>query len=169
VISIAMEWIFCAETFDAVPEYSHEDPEQIPHQGVVDLIWCGSLLTHLSEQKCRDFMRFFDRILSHQGIVVFTMHGRFCAQELTSGPNRHNLTESQVKELLDGYQRDNFSYVPYDGESDYGFSLAHPSFVVGSLIGDMNWRVVGYHETGWDNRQDVICLQKSHHGSALGI
>ncbi len=160
---------FCAETFDAVPEYSHEDPEQIPHQGVVDLIWCGSLLTHLPEQKCRDFLRFFDRILSQQGILVFTMHGRFCAHELTSGSNRHNLTESQIKELLEGYRDHDFSYVPYDENSNYGFSLAQPSFVVGSLLENTNWRVVGYHETGWDNRQDVVAVQKSLQGLAVGI
>ncbi|MBI2515468.1 MAG: class I SAM-dependent methyltransferase [Opitutae bacterium] len=160
---------FCARTFGAVPEYSHVNVDEIPHHGVVDLIWCGSLLTHLSEQKCRDFLRFFQRVLGHRGIVVFTTHGRFCARELTTGRNRHNIGDGQIAELLRGYRERGFSYVPYDAQADYGFSLSHPGFVTRELIDDAHWRLLGYHETGWDKRQDVVSLQKSLGGAALGL
>lgn len=152
---------FCAKTFGAVPEYSHENVDLIPHQGAVDLIWCGSLLTHLSAERCRDFLRFFHRILGHRGILVFTMHGRFCAAEFVSGCNRHGITEEQVASLLRDYRASGFSYVPYDDASDYGFSLAHPAFVTTHLVGEVDWRLLGYHETGWDRRQDAIVVQKN--------
>ena len=162
---------FCARTFGAVPEYSEPEPEQILHQGVVDLIWCGSLLTHLSEAKCRDFLRFFHRILGHRGLLVFTLHGRFCQRELASGRNRHDLKDHQVVELLEKYQREGFGFVRYVSrpEEDYGFSLAHPSFVTGRLTEGLPWRLIGHHESGWDGRQDVICLQKSLDGTAADI
>lgn len=160
---------FCARTFGAAPEYSHENVDEIPHCGVVDLIWCGSLLTHLSEEKCRAFLRFFHRILGHRGIVVFTLHGRFCERELASGRNRHGIDERQITELLRGYRERGFSYVPYDAQVDYGFSLAHPAFVTRHLIDSPTWRLLGYQETGWDKRQDVVSLQKSLGGLALGI
>lgn len=162
---------FCARMFSAVPEYSEPEPDRIPHQGVVDLIWCGSLMTHLSEQKCLDFMRFFHRILGHRGLLVFTLHGRFCQRELATGRNRHNLTDHQITELLERYRRDGFGFVRYatSPEKDYGFSLAHPSFVTGRLIEGLPWRLIGHHESGWDGRQDVICLQKSLGGVAADI
>jgi SAM-dependent methyltransferase len=160
---------FCARTFGATPEYSHENVDEISHQGVVDLIWCGSLLTHLSEEKCRAFLRFFHRILGHRGIVVLTLHGRFCERELASGRNRHGIDDGQIAELLRGYRERGFSYVPYEARADYGFSLAHPAFVTRHLIDSPTWRLLGYHETGWDKRQDVISLQKSLGGLALGI
>lgn len=39
---------YCAATFGAVPVHSHEDPVRIPlERNAFDLIWVGSLLTHL--------------------------------------------------------------------------------------------------------------------------
>ena len=38
---------FCAERLGAVPVMSSEDPADIRLAGEFDLIWCGSLLTHL--------------------------------------------------------------------------------------------------------------------------
>ncbi len=160
---------FCAGKFGAAPVYSHVDVSQIPHQGTVDLIWCGSLLTHLSEEKCRAFLNFFHRILGHRGILAFTLHGRYCERELASGRNRHNLTEAQVTELLSDYHKHGFGYVPYIGDPDYGFSLSHPSCVLTRLLDEPTWRLIGYHETGWDRRQDVVSVQKSLGGTALGI
>lgn len=160
---------FCARTFGAVPEYSHPDPEQIPHEGVVDLIWCGSLLTHLPVEKCRAFLKFFHRVLGHRGLLVFTLHGRFCERELVSGRNRHSLTPEQIAALLADYRSSGFGYVPYGPTDDYGFSLTHPSFVTSHLLGDLSWRLISHHESGWDSRQDVICLQKSLGGSAADI
>ncbi len=160
---------FCARAFGAVPEYSHEDVDLIPHQGEVDLIWCGSLLTHLSEEKCRAFLRFFLRILGHRGILVFTSQGRYCVREFESGRNRHNLQPPQIAQLLRDYHQHGFAYVPYDAQSNYGFSLAQPGFIIDRWINPADWRLLTYHETGWDKRQDVIAVQKSLGGIALGI
>lgn len=160
---------YCARTFGAVPEYSHPDPERIPHEGMVDLIWCGSLLTHLPAEKCRDFLHFFHRILGHRGLLVFTLHGRFCERELASGRNRHNLRDEQIAALLEAYRTGGFGYVPYQSGADYGFSLTHPSYVSGHLLDGHTWRLIGHHESGWDGRQDVVCLQKSLGGLAADV
>ncbi|MCC6415002.1 MAG: class I SAM-dependent methyltransferase [Opitutaceae bacterium] len=160
---------FCAKTFGAVPEYSETEVDRIPHQGVVDLVWCGSLLTHLSEVKCRDFMRFFTRVVGHRGILVFTMHGRFCAREFAQRANRHELTDAQVATLLHDYQSGGFGYVPYEATPEYGFSLASPAFVIDQLMDCSTWKLLHYHEAGWDRRQDVIALQKWVGGNAVGL
>lgn len=160
---------FCARTFRATPEYSHPEVDLIPHEGEVDLIWCGSLLTHLPEQKCRDFLRFFHRILGHRGILVCTLHGRFCARELVAGNNRHRLAEHQVERLLAGFTERGFSYVDYSGENGYGFSLVHPAFAIREFVDEKKWRLLGLHEHGWDRRQDVLAIQKSVPGDAVGL
>ena len=151
---------FCAATFGALPVVSREVIEEIPLQGGFDLIWCGSLLTHLSEEKCAAFLRLFQKLLGHRGILIFTTHGRHCERELAAGKNPHGITDQQIAELLLGYRQKGFGYVDYSAQSDYGFSLAHPSFVTAQLIDHPGWRLLGYLETGWDNRQDVIYLQK---------
>lgn len=160
---------FCAQAFGAVSEYSDEQVDLIPHEGVVDLIWCGSLLTHLPEAKWRDFLNFFHRILGHRGLLVFTTHGRYCAREFVSGRNRHGLTDPQVAALLRAYEATGFSYIDYADQSRYGFSLAHPAFVTTRLLDEAQWRLLVYNEAGWDRRQDVVVVQKSLAGLAVGI
>jgi SAM-dependent methyltransferase len=154
---------FCAATFGALPVVSREEIDGIPLQGEFDLIWCGSLLTHLSEEKCAAFLRLFRRLLGHRGILVFTTHGRHFERELSAGRNPHGIDDRQIAELLSGYRQRQFSYVDYSAQSAYGFSLTHPSFVTANLIDQPGWRLLGYHEAGWDRRQDVVCLQKRFH------
>jgi SAM-dependent methyltransferase len=160
---------FCARTFGAAPVFSREQPGEIPFTRTFDLIWCGSLLTHLDQEQCAAFLQLFQQVLGHRGILVFTIHGRHCARELAAGKNRHGIGDHQVTELLRGYREHGFSYVNYSAQSAYGFSLAHPSFVMARLINHPAWRLLGYQETGWDKRQDVVCLQKSLGSVGLGI
>src|SRR5207302_10524500 len=41
---------FCSRTFGASPLYSKSDFREVEIDGEFDLIWCGSLLTHLDRQ-----------------------------------------------------------------------------------------------------------------------
>jgi SAM-dependent methyltransferase len=150
----------CAKAFGAVPVVSREDVDAIPLAAGFDLIWCGSLLTHLTEEKCAAFLRLFHRVLVPGGLVVFTTHGRLCAAELAAGKNRHNLEPGQIAGLLENYRRTGFAYVDYVSHPGYGFSLSHPAFVLEHFIAPADWHLVGYHENGWDHRQDAVCLAK---------
>jgi SAM-dependent methyltransferase len=73
---------YCAATFGAIPVYSDPIAARIKLGGTFDLIWCGSLLTHLSEQRSREFLDLFCSRLAEGGIVVFTVHGRFSVHGL---------------------------------------------------------------------------------------
>src|SRR4051794_39102608 len=67
---------FCAETFDAVPVHAPTDPRELELEGQFDLIWCGSLLTHLRAQRWTHFMDLFQRHIAKDGTLVATTHGR---------------------------------------------------------------------------------------------
>jgi|CXWL01.1.fsa_nt_gi SAM-dependent methyltransferase len=151
---------YCARVFGAVPVLSQEEIEKLSLPEDFDLIWCGSLLTHFPEKDCARFIRGFRRLLRPGGILVFTTHGRQCESGFVTGENKHGLNDQQIAELLVDYRRNGFGYVDYAGQPGYGFSLAHPSFVTANLIQHPAWHLIGYHENGWDKRQDVICLQK---------
>lgn len=152
---------YCGAAFGALKVYSDPDVDRIPLGGTYDLIWCGSLLTHLPAGKCADFLRLFQRSLRRNGLLVFTMHGRHIAHQLATGTNPHNLEPAQVASILGEYRERGFGYADYSGGSAYGFSLAHPSYVTTRLLDDPSWRLLSYHEAGWDGRQDSIAVQKS--------
>ncbi|MBL9216129.1 MAG: class I SAM-dependent methyltransferase [Opitutaceae bacterium] len=151
---------FCARQFGAVPVVSRTEPAEVPLSGGYDLIWCGSLLTHLPAARCAGFLQLFQRVLHPDGILVFTLHGRRCEAELATGRHDFGLAPEQATPLLAEYRRTGFGYVDYPGQPGYGISLARPSYVLEHFVQRPEWRLVGYHETAWDRRQDVVCLQK---------
>ncbi len=154
---------FCAKTFGAVPVYSEIDVNRIRLQGKFDLIWSGSLLTHLSEEHCREFIRLFDSVLDVGGIMMFTTHGRRTEDWMTGGHWNYGLSANQIAELLTSYYQNGFGYVDYsDKNPGYGISICTPSFVLTDLLqlNDSDLQLLTYHEHGWDDHQDVVALQK---------
>jgi hypothetical protein len=81
--------------------------------------------------------------------------------ELASGRNKCDLDDRLIATLLGDYRRHGFGYVDYTAQLSYGFSLASPSFVLERFVQPFSWQLIGYHEKGWDKRQDVICLRKN--------
>ncbi|MFI5358022.1 MAG: class I SAM-dependent methyltransferase, partial [Opitutales bacterium] len=109
---------------------------------------------------CAAFIQLFHRLPQPGGMLVFTTHGRACANELATGKNRNGLADEEIAALLDGYNRNGFSYIDYSAQPGYGFSLALPSYVLARFVENPAWDLIGYHEAGWDKRQDVISLRR---------
>ncbi|HZL41831.1 MAG TPA: methyltransferase [Verrucomicrobiae bacterium] len=160
---------FCSRTFGAVPVPSEVEVRNIPLREKFDLIWCGSLLTHLREEKCAEFIQLFQRLLDPGGILVFTTHGRCSEIRLATGINKCGLQDPQVMDLLGQYRRRGFGYVDYNANSGYGISLSLPAFIIANYIQDPHWKLLGYQEKGWDNHQDAICLQKLPAGEFMRL
>lgn len=144
---------FCAETFGALPVYSAERPEEIEIEDRFDLIWCGSLLTHLDHPGWTAFLRLFESLLEPGGVLVFTTNGRFIADRLLRPrAETWGMTEEQITAILQSHDDDGFGYGAYEWLSpqspppeyeeqlralslpaNYGISLASPSWVCGLL------------------------------------
>ena len=73
---------FCAATFGATPVYGREDPADVEIDAPYELIWCGSLFTHLPPERWEGFLALFERALVPGGLLVFTTHGRRIAERI---------------------------------------------------------------------------------------
>jgi SAM-dependent methyltransferase len=151
---------FCAETFGAIPAYSTEDPSDLQLAGDYDLIWCGSLLTHLDAAGWRRFLPWFERQLRDGGILVFTTCGRSIAEELRTG--RREFPVRDLDALVAAYDADGFGYEPYPEHAwDYGISLSSPAWVCRELERYPSLRLATYTEQGWDGFQDAVtCVRR---------
>jgi SAM-dependent methyltransferase len=151
---------FCAETFGAIPAHSTEDPGDLRLAGNYDLIWCGSLLTHLGAEGWRRFLPWFECHLREDGILVFTTHGRLIVDEVRSG--RRKFQVHDLSALVAAYERDGFGYEPYLGwERDYGISLSSPAWVCRELERFQGLELLMYTERGWNGRQDAVtCVRR---------
>src|SRR3954453_20191049 len=54
---------FCVSTFSAEPLYSKANLDELETRRGYDLIWCSSLVTHLSQEKIKQLLRFCHRNL----------------------------------------------------------------------------------------------------------
>jgi SAM-dependent methyltransferase len=156
---------FCAEQFGAIPFKSREVLSDITFPEKFDLIWCGSLLTHLPKPIFLDALRFYSASLADDGIAIITLLGR------VSPFIQHNLFKYLPDEAFSRVERDfnltGFGYADYDmpekffEQNSYGIAVVSPSFVMRSLESDTTVRICGYMERHWDSQQDVLILKKT--------
>jgi len=148
---------FCAETFGAVPVVSVEDPRAIPIADRFDLIWCGSLLTHLDAARYGAFVDWFIDRLAPEGLLVFTNHGRWSLDYHRTYPY---IAEDRFHAIAADVAAGGFGYADYPDQSGYGISIALPSWVARLIETRRDATLIGYQERGWGHHQDVAVVWK---------
>ena len=151
---------FCVSTFGVRPIYSREELTEVDLSSMYDIIWAGSLFTHLSQDITRKWMAHLTKFLGPQGIVVATLHGRW-------SPHVHKVApfigEDIWNEILKDYESLGYGYRDYLKENShqyisgsYGISLAKPHLTMRNLEDIKGIRIYLYLERGWSDVQDVV-------------
>jgi SAM-dependent methyltransferase len=150
---------FCAEAFGATPVYSGIESKDVAFEGhgPFDLIWMGSVFSHLNAVRWRDFLSTFESLLSPGGLLVFTSQGRRVAEGLRRR-DLWDLDEKMVEKLLTGYDEHGFGFDNYPGY-DRGLALAKPSWVCSELDQHPELRLLGLRERGWGIQDTVSCMR----------
>jgi len=147
---------FCARTFGAQPAGSSRNFADVSLGKKFDLIWCGSLVTHLNESGIAALLRLFQLHLATGGIVIFTTHGDFVQRRIPRRDFDYGLDREQIERIGADYPKTGYGFEDYPGEQDYGVSLSSPAWIR-ALVRDLGgWREVFFKERGWDNHQDVF-------------
>jgi hypothetical protein len=149
---------FCASEFNAEPLYSADDLRTIAVDRRFDLIWCGSLFTHLDRNRWPEFLGFFSNLLSADGVLVFTTHGRQPIQWMLDDFFDYGLSREEQRALLRGYATDGFGFVSPANQA-FGISLSSVGFVCAQLERWPSLKLIGVHEAGWSGHQDVFACQ----------
>jgi len=163
---------FCASQFGAAPVYSELDLHRLPFAGQFDLIWVGSLVTHLPRDRWLATLDCLVKWTKEYGVIVFTTQGRNVASLLARG--RKNIAENIDKPaLLEEYARTGFAYQRYFESSaaeDYGMALTSPEWLMRTLQRYPDVIMRAYLEEAW-GMQDVVILYKKagHFEPLLGV
>jgi len=147
---------FCARTFGAHTVYGQEDPARNAIDEVFDLIWCGSLLTHVDADRWGDFLRWFTSRLAGNGLLIFTTLGRLPATWVARQLAGYGLQPKSARKLVRSFNRTGFGYGNYHHSSTYGIAMASPPWVVSEVARIPTLRIVHYAEAAWDDHQDVV-------------
>jgi SAM-dependent methyltransferase len=146
---------FCVRHFRARPAYSSTDLDALDLGRRFDLIWCGSLLTHLAPSPSLALLRLLRRHLTPGGLALFTTHGDFVSRRLPTKDFDYGLTDEQIERITRDYARAGEAYTDYPDRASYGVSLTSPACVRARVREVGGLREVYFRERGWDEHQDV--------------
>ena len=139
---------FCVNRLGATGVYSCADFDKLDLGGLFDLIWVGSLLTHLIPSDTVKFIRCMERFLANDGLLIVTSNGK------TVASRRWSSAPAFAQYNLTGYGANIDAYLKgYDGSIISRHWLE--GFFAGQRLG-----IVAYLEDEWDTSQDILFLKK---------
>jgi 2-polyprenyl-3-methyl-5-hydroxy-6-metoxy-1,4-benzoquinol methylase len=145
---------FCARVFDTEAVYSESNLDQFSLRGQFDLIWCGSLVTHLNDTGIHTLLAFFARHLQPDGLLIFTTHGERVIQRLQAQEFEYGIAPETVAPIIEAYREEGFGFANYPGDNGYGVSLTSPEWIR-RVASELGLGEVYFRARGWDDHQDV--------------
>lgn len=151
---------FCSRTFNARPVYSSAHPAVSLFEERFDLIFVGSLLTHVDADRWDSFIDTWWALLRPGGLLVVTTHGDLVAERMRGG-NLYGYPPDGVRRALRTYEHARFAFLEESPTSvDYGITLAKPDWTLRRLQRHHAASVVLYSAALWDHHQDVAAVRK---------
>lgn len=147
---------FCAQTFDAEAIYSQPDLNELSLNKKFDLIWCGSLISHLNDIKTIALLKFFQRHLSPGGLVLFTTQGDRVVEQMVNRTFDYGIAAEQIPVITESYKRVGFGYTDYPYMSNYGIALTSTAWIRKQVQQVNGLQEVYFRAHGWDDHQDVF-------------
>ncbi len=149
---------FCQQQWGAKPILSKPDLREVQFDRKFDLIWCGSLATHLDSAKVIDLLDLLTNALSADGILGITTCGRGA---IWTQNNMFSFIEGdRFDRAMKQYAISGLGYVDYSWTQAYGMTWIHPHWMVNYIAGRDDLTVLSFSEKGWHGAQDVWFIIK---------
>lgn len=148
---------FCADQFGGQDILSKPELTDVELPSRLDVIWIGSLFTHVDEERTARWLAYLAQHLVDGGVLVATFHGMWSIHVQRQSP----MIDSESWEtILAGYRERGFGYARYRDMDlgDFGLSLARPSRIIDIATSIPDVRVLMYQERGWADNHDVLAL-----------
>ena len=153
---------FSAREFDARAAYSVRDFRDLDLGEAYDLVWVGSLMTHLPAAQTKYLLSALRRHLSPDGTVLITLQGPSIIPRLRE--TGYGLSPGGAETVIGEYKHKGFGYCDYQGGQNlYGVSLTNDNY--GISLTDETWMGAALKECGlclhayeaqaWDDHHDI--------------
>lgn len=154
---------FCRHAFGATPVYSSRDlkPDAFPDR--YDLIFVGSLLTHVDVEQWDRLIALWHMLLRPDGLLVVTTHGDLVAARMRAG-HLYGYPGASITRMLRVYEHARFAFLEESPDNiDYGITLAKPDWTLARVERHDDLRVVLYSAALWHDHQDVVAVVRQPH------
>jgi SAM-dependent methyltransferase len=150
---------FCVAEFGVEPLYSHPDLRQVHFPQDYDLIFVGSLLTHVHPARGLEMLDALVAALRPGGQLIFSTQGRSCLEHLSWYGEHFARAEPSFRQQ---FAASGAAYVPYRRKREYGITLHSREQLTDDIRRRFLDRVslLRFAERGWDSHQDVWTYQR---------
>ncbi|PKO16009.1 hypothetical protein CVU37_11685 [candidate division BRC1 bacterium HGW-BRC1-1] len=154
---------FLAQEFGARPLLSTDDFAHITFPAKYEVIWAGSLFTHLPAAQGRFLLDLLTAQLRPGGLLLFSTQGLSCLDHLALyGPMFANLEGDYRRQIAEGGS----AYADYDpAHPGYGIAVYNADQFRRALTtpdpAHAPLRFISHATRGWDNHQDLWAFQLS--------
>jgi SAM-dependent methyltransferase len=159
---------FCAAEFGCTTWVSGTDIAALQAPGTYDLIWAGSVLTHLDRGRAEALVA---RLLSWTrpgGLVVASLHGRSCVPRAAEF-KYYGLERMRWYSLVHAFGNGaEYVYADYPQQLGYGISVVRASWIAALVEANPGTRLALHGERLWDDHHDVIALLRAPEAEAPG-
>lgn len=153
---------FCSREFGATIVPAKLDLTAVEFPTRYDLIWVGSLFTHLPEATVQRYLEHLAEQLTPTGIIVATFHGRWSERMQTLIPYTDDERWSAVQRGFDRWGYGYADYAPGLGHDfvpgTYGISAVRPDYLIQMVQRVPGVRVFHYQEKAWGENHDVLAF-----------
>lgn len=156
---------FVTATLGCIGTYAQPPFNRIEFPKKAELIFAGSLFTHISLAGWREVLDLFAQSLSPGGYVVMTTAGEHVVRDLQAGGRRFGIGETEAASLASTFDREGFAFAGYPDGADptgrkkqAGRCVASNAWVSSFVERETPFRVKAFLERGWSNRQDIYVL-----------
>ena len=149
---------FCRDHFGAEIWISGTDIAALSVPRRYDLIWVGSVLTHLSAPKARELIDKFLGWLNVSGVLVMSTIGRQ-AYTRRDSKGMAFIHERGWTSVVEGYAAHGYGYADYKNQAGYGLSLISLPWISTLVESLPSARLVLLAESVWDDLHDVVAVQ----------
>lgn len=136
------------------------DPAAMRLGGDYDLIWVGSVVTHLDAPVIMKLLAALAAALAPGGHVCFSSHGDLPVGRLKSGERYYGLAPPDAAAVVAGYETSGFGYANYLGQVGYGISASSQAWLVNAVAQTPGLAWCGFQASGWDNYQDIVVCRR---------
>lgn len=148
---------FCARTFGSKPVISGTDFNALPDFPPCDLVWLGSVCTHLREEDSRKLIaRIVNDWLAPGGVAIISTHGRHVANVMKWKLIDYGVDTVQLKA---DFARSGYGYAPYPDTPTYGISLVDVGWWFRQIGGRADLPLA-YVEQAWVHHHDLFIVLK---------
>ncbi|MGK7867596.1 class I SAM-dependent methyltransferase [Falsiroseomonas sp. E2-1-a20] len=162
---------FCTAQFQADAAVSVKDFSQLQLGEQHDLIWVGSLITHLPPLQTRMFLAAMRRHMTGDARLVVSSHGPSIIPRLRA--QGYGLDTETATALIDEFENTGFGYRDYrTGGKEYGVALTNEHYGISLTneawfrrnLPDCGLRIVSYIPRIWDDHHDIVVARLSGPG-----